>query len=125
MLTRQGGVANNTILIVAALSFQAEQWARGLKGLDINESFMEEPAEKGYVNLRYGFAQMGKIEQGHVVPVKKAIIALESQIRHWKEYADLQKLYTEFQRLKSKLQDELAVIIYRRIVSGRCKYCPI
>lgn len=111
--------------MAAALSFQAEQWARGLEVLDINESFIQEPAGEGYVNLIYGFARMGKVGKEHVAAIKKAIIAFESRIRRWEEYENLKKLCDEFKRLKSKLQDELAIIIYRRIVPGRCKYCPI
>jgi hypothetical protein len=111
--------------IVAALNFQAKQWSRREKDLDINEDFKEEPAEKSYVNLRYGFAQMGKVEKKFTVIIREAIISFGSQIRHWDEYNSLQKLYAELQLLKSKLQDELAVIIYRRIVPGRCKYCPL
>lgn len=111
--------------IVAALNFQAKQWSRGEKGLNINENFIEEPAREGYINLRYGFAQMGEVEKKSTAIIKQVIIAFESKIVSWGEYNSLQKLYIELQLLKSKLQGELAVIIYRRIVPGRCKYCPL
>lgn len=111
--------------IVAALNFQVKQWSRREKGLDINEDFKEEPAEEGRVNLRYGFAQMGEVEKTYTATIKQVIIALESKIVSWEEYKSLQKPYTEIQGLRLKLQDELSVIIYRRIVPGRCKYCPL
>jgi hypothetical protein len=111
--------------IVAALNFQVNHWPRGEKGLDINENFKEQPAKEGHINLFYGFAQMGEVEKTSKATIKQVIIAFESKITSWKEYENLQKLYTEFQGLRSKLQDELAVIIYRRIVPGRCKYCPL
>jgi hypothetical protein len=28
-------------------------------------------------------------------------------------------------RLKSNIRDELAIITMRRVVPGRCRYCPI
>jgi len=111
--------------LVVAFSYQTEQWARGLKGLDINENFIEEPAEEGCSNLSYGRARMDNVRNEHIAIIKEVIIAFESKIRRWQEYEDLRGLYTEFLRLKSKLQDELAVIIYRRTVPGRCKYCSI
>jgi hypothetical protein len=37
----------------------------------------------------------------------------------------MRRLFAELKRVKSSLQEELAVIIYRRIVPGKCKYCPL
>lgn len=111
--------------LVAMLAFQAKQWARGQKGLDNKDDFVEEPAGENFFNLKYSQSQIDKLEKKHIATVKKVMISFKSQIRGWEEYENLQKLYTELKQLKSKLQDELAIIIYRRIVPGRCKYCPL
>ena len=50
---------------------------------------------------------------------------LQSRVKDWEEYAAMEKLFMKLLRTKSKLRDELAVITLRRIVPGRCKYCPI
>lgn len=43
----------------------------------------------------------------------------------WKEFEDLSRLWTELERVRRVLSDELAVIILRRVVPGRCRYCPL
>ena len=111
--------------MAVALTFQMKSWARERKGLDIEENFEIKPAEEGFVIIRYGLAQMGKVQEGHVVRIRKTLVDLQSKIPTWKEYDDMKKLYTEMERLKLSLRDELAIIILRRIVPGKCKYCPI
>ncbi len=111
--------------MVAALTFQITNWAREWKGLDIEENFDIKPAEEGFVIIRYGFAQMGKVQEGHVARIREILVDLQSKIPTWKEYDDMKKLFTEMERLKLSLRDEFAIIILRRIVPGKCKYCPI
>ena len=111
--------------MVAALSFQVTKWVRGWKGLGIEENFEVKPAEEGFVIIRYGFAQMGKAQKGHVANIRKTLVDLESRIPTWEGYDHMKKLFTEMERLKLSLRDELAIIIFRRIVPGKCKYCPI
>jgi predicted Zn-ribbon and HTH transcriptional regulator len=43
----------------------------------------------------------------------------------WEQYQDLKRLYEELKRIKEDLREELAVIMLRRVVPGRCKYCPV
>jgi len=111
--------------MVAALTFQIMNWAREQKGLDIKENFEVKPAEEGFVIIRYGFAQMGKVQENHAVKIRETLVDFQSKIPTWKEYEDMKKLFTEVERLKLSLRDELAIIILRRIVPGKCKYCPI
>lgn len=111
--------------MVAALTFQVTNWARERKGLDIEENFDIKPAEEGFVTIRYGFAQMGKVKEGHVARIREILVDLQSKIPTCKEYDDMKKLFTEMERLKLSLRDEFAIIILRRIVPGKCKYCPI
>jgi len=111
--------------IIAALSFQIEQWAQGSSGLNMKDSLIAEPAEEGFVNLRYGFAQMGKVKKEHVAMVREVLKDWESQIKQWEEYQKLGKSFIELKRVERNLRDELAVIILRRIVPGRCRYCPL
>ena len=111
--------------MVVALTFQITNWAREWKGLDIEENFEVKPAEEGFIIIRYGFAQMGKVQEGHVAQIRDALVDLQLKIPTWKEYDDMKKLFTEMERLKLSLRDELTIIILRRIAPGKCKYCPI
>jgi len=62
---------------------------------------------------------------GYVEIVRDVLEDLESNIRGWEVYSELEKIITEIGRLRRKLREELAVIRLRRIVPGRCKYCPL
>jgi hypothetical protein len=50
---------------------------------------------------------------------------LESRLRDWEDYRNLEKTIAEIGRLDRKLREELAIVRLRRIVPGRCKYCPL
>ena len=111
--------------IVVVLAFQAEQWAQGFSGLKCDDDLIFEPAEEGFVNLRYGAWQMGKVKKEHVATIREVLEDFESRLKNWEEYNDLEKSFTELKLLRQKLRDELAIIILRRIVPGKCKYCPL
>ena len=111
--------------MVDALNFQMKNWARGWKGLDIKGNFKVEPVGDGIVNVSCGAFSMGKVKQEHAAPIEKVLIDFESKIISWELYEKMQKLFTELESLKRGLRDELAIIILRRIVPGRCKYCPM
>ena len=111
--------------IVSVLPSQAEQWAQGLSGLNCDDNLISEPAEEGFVNLRYGAWQMGKVKQEHVAIIREVLEDFKPRIKNWEEYTDLEKSFTELKLLRQKLRDELAIIILRRIVPGKCKYCPL
>jgi len=111
--------------IVAALDFQGESWAQGSRGLDIKEYFKVESAGEEFVYVSSGAFSMGKVKQEHAAPIEKVLIDFESKVTSWEQYEKMRGLFTELQRLKVGLRDELTVIILRKIVPGRCKYCPM
>jgi len=111
--------------MVDALNFQTKNWARGWKGLEIKDNFRVEPVEDGIVYVSYGTFIMDKVKEEHATIIREVLIDFELQITGWELYKKMQKLFTELERLKLSLQDELAIVTLRRIVPGRCKYCPI
>jgi len=122
MATGENGVIPG---IVAALDFQMERWARGWKGLDIKDNFKVEPAGEGFVKVSYGSFNMDKVKEKHATTIREVLIDFESKITSWEQYEKMQRLFTELECLKLGLRDELTVIKLRRIVPGRCKYCPM
>jgi hypothetical protein len=114
--------------IIEALVFQAQQWSHGKKGINPQDHLQSEPAGKGFLNLRYGKYHLGKVAE---VPaeyqemLKTVLVKLESYLRDSEPYLNLEKTATEIERLNRKLREELAVIRLRRIVPGRCKFCPL
>jgi hypothetical protein len=115
--------------IVTALVAQARQWSRGSMGLNLKDNLAVEPAGEGFVNLHWGMSQMGKMDKEHAEEYVKIVLEvlgdMESNLRDWEAYRDLEKTIAEIGRLGRKLREELAVIRLRRIVPGRCKYCPL
>jgi len=127
-LTNAGldGIING---VVAVLTAESEQWSRGNKGYSLKDSLVMEPAGEGLVNPRFGFSHMGIMDKEHAGQhmeiVREAIVELEPGLKDSEEYCDLEKKITEIGRLSRKLREELAVIRLRRIVPGRCRYCPL
>ena len=113
--------------IIDALKFQLNAWAQGHQGLRISDSFFEQDAGE-FVNLHYGDLHLGNIKKGKkedIALVKKVLPDLEACIRQSEEYNRLEKLSAELKRVESKLEEELSVITLRRVVPGRCRYCPL
>lgn len=111
---------------IAALTFQIGEWSRGAPGINIKDNFRIKPANgKGAVNIEYGAFRMDDVDNHYGQTVKDFLIEWESKVKEWVEYAALEKLSKKLLTTKSKLRDELAIIILRRIVPGRCKYCPL
>jgi hypothetical protein len=114
---------------VAVLMAEVKQWSHGNTGYSLKDSLVMEQAGEGFVRPRFGFSQIGTMEVGqsekYVKIVSDVLEDLESQLRGWEEYQSLEKTVAEIGRLNSKLRGELAVIRLRRIVPGRCRYCPL
>jgi len=115
--------------IIDALKSQVEQWARGYRGLNIEENLVTEPSEEGFVNLRYGAFQLGKVAQSRLQTVLEVIGEVlqdwELRIKQLEEYQKLEKSFLDLRRVEKNLGDEIAVITLRRVVPGRCRYCPL
>ena len=79
----------------------------------------------GFVSVQYGFAQMGTVKDEHATDILEIVKDFESKIPGWEHFGDMRKSYAELTRFKTSLQEELAIITHKRIVPGKCKYCPI
>jgi len=111
--------------LIDALKAQAERWADGQNGLNVKDNLISEPAEDGFVSLRYGAYNVGKVRKEHVELVRGAIIDWTALVKDWEEYRRFEKTLRDIKRVKKELGDEIAVIALRRVVPGRCRYCPL
>lgn len=110
---------------VKVLLFQMQEWSRGREGLKIDRDIHLEPTSEGRVSMRYGFSHFGEIEEGYVGTIKAVLVDFERDIKQWPEYLQLEKLYSKLARLKKGIGEVLTVVLLRRIVPGKCKYCPL
>jgi len=115
--------------IVAVLDAETKQWLDGYSAYTLKDSMIMEAAGEGLVDPRVGFSRMGTMAKekavGNMKIVLKALAELEVLVKGIQEYIELEKIIAETERLHSKLREELAIIRLRRIVPGRCKFCPL
>lgn len=110
---------------LSRLVHQVKEWARGREGLKINSDIHLEKISEGRVRIRYGFSHFGELEESSVEIIKAVLIDFESELKNRPEYIETEKLYGKLGRLKTSIGESLTVILLRRIVPGRCKYCPL
>ena len=122
---RAAGESQAMSAIVDVLAFQVKTLAQGRQGLNIEQDFKTLPSGSGLVNVRYGFSQMAEVKEEHVALIKEVLTDFESRINNWEQFINTRKSFSELDRVKRYLQEELAIIIHRRVVQGKCKYCPI
>jgi len=86
-------------------------------------------AEKGEYTIGHFLIKNAKHIDGHVYPekddFKNYIDNLCNDSTNWQESQELQKIVIDLERTSTSLHDELAIHILRRVIPGRCKYCPI
>lgn len=116
--------------IIEALKLKADHWSHGYEGFNLKENLLSEPVGEGQVNLHYGaFYIIDRMDpqhaEGYVKIVRKVLEDLESRLRESEELLALEKTLSDIVRVERKLREELAIIRLRRIVPGRCKYCPL
>ena len=68
---------------------------------------------------------IGKFPNAQVQEILTLVRSLLDEVTTWQEYDDMGRLLAELNRVNRILRDELAIITLRRVIPGRCKYCPI
>jgi hypothetical protein len=68
---------------------------------------------------------IGRIPSGQMLEVLERVTEILNKVIATEEYQAFQRLLAEREDFIRILQDELAVITFRRVVPGRCRYCPV
>jgi hypothetical protein len=122
------GLKGVAAAVVTTLTYQASEWSRGSPVQDLKDSLFSEPAEGGRASLHLGQVPMGQAKKEDAERCKQTIgdflKSLQSRLRESEEYYDFEKTVAEIERTRRKLREELAIIRLRRVVPGRCKFCP-
>jgi hypothetical protein len=121
-LPEKAGLDRSAIL---ALISHLEAVAREQSGLLSRANFTLIPIDEKLTDIHLGAFYIGRIPNKQVPNIKKLVSDLLSEIITWEEYYKMRRLVAELDRIQRVLRDELAVIILRRVVPGRCRYCPI
>jgi len=108
-----------------ALKAQAEWGTQGMPDQNVTDNLKQVPADDGFVNVYYGSVNMGRIRKEHVELVRRVLVDWTARIKQLEEYRSLEKTVRELDRVGEKLRGEIAVIVLRRVLPGRCRYCPL
>jgi len=110
--------------IIDLLSSHFMFTARGEPGLDKRADFRLNAVDDETTSMEYGDFSIGKVPNERVDDVKHLVIDLMNDVTSWEEHGAIGNLFARLDRVKRELHDELLVIILRRVVPGRCRYCP-
>jgi uncharacterized protein (UPF0335 family) len=108
--------------------------ADGLRGAVVHHLSLEAPwqgkfevtsVKQQMSEVRYGVWPCAVVPTDQVEAIEKFVAGLIEEISRWPEYEDRKRVLADRRRVTEAIGEELATIILRRIVPGRCKYCPV
>lgn len=111
--------------IVDMLTAHFRFTAQGEVGLDERTDFRLVPAGQGTTQIEYGVYTIGRVPNDRVDETKSLVLALLSGVTARDEHGEMSRLLARSEQVKRELHDEILVIILRRVVPGRCRYCPL
>ncbi len=125
-------IAGNEQIILKLIeffSFRIDQRVKGVTSLDIEKYFHVEHTGGQLHAAKVGAYGVGPInperEQEQASILKQVLYDFESDFTEWGKSQELQQVYSDLNSLKKSIREELDVITLRRVVPGRCKYCPL
>ena len=122
---RSASEAGLTESLTMALVAESRFLAEGEWGLLERAGFRSAANDDGTTTIELGNYNIGNVPHDEVENTKELVGTLLGEVRYQREHYEMQRLVTEWKRVQRVLRDELAVIILRRIVPGRCRYCPV
>ena len=104
---------------------QFDQWTRGNQGLNISDDWhIEERREDGVISC-YGFSHFKLINESDLPILKTEVRNFEEMIKKWPEYSEMTGVMNKMKKLKQELRTDLRGMIIRRVIPGKCSYCPV
>ncbi len=109
-----------------SVAFDVDSLARGQNRLRHVAHFSHSGVTgTDFHQARMGAFILGLMHRDEMVNVEEVYLQLLDEMSGWEQTNKLQQLVSEFERQTQVLHDELAIITLRRIVPGRCRYCPL
>ena len=116
------GLSEGAALKVAAV---CKAIARGTRSPEKTLEFVETRVREGIVDVGSEDYHIGRLPDEKIELVQNLLSAIILESTTWEQYSKLAKSLKELDRVKQNLKDEFNIIILRRVVPGRCRYCPI
>jgi hypothetical protein len=106
------------------LDLQFRRWSKGLQPLDFERDFGKDDAGNGLVQPHIGDFKLDPISPEKAEKLRRIILDFESRMKQWEELVEMGDLLQEKDKIGRELNTELSYIIYRRVIPGKCRYCP-
>lgn len=87
--------------------------------------FKTSQIREGLTEVHYEGWPCAAVPLDQVSKVEEVITGLMAQVCQWPEYEELNRTLAERVHIIEAAKEELATVILRRVVPGRCKYCPV
>ena len=92
--------------------------------------YLQVIADRGGFQLQLGFSRLGffwrKVDAERCLKMLRPVIGeLEESMKTLRTFVDLTDTNRELSRIGQKLRGEISIIRMRRIVPGRCNFCPL
>ena len=110
---------------ISAVASHFKALAKGEPSHLTKADFTLTPVDEELTDVELSPYRIGRFPNQQVPDIQKMVRNLLDGVTTWEGYNKMCRLLTELERVQRVLHDELAVIILRRVVPGRCKYCPI
>ena len=93
-------------------------------GPGLNSIKIAEEEHPDGIRLRHGAYRLAVVSRAKKDDFLKAYWRLLEDALSWPEYAKLKALVEQERKLRDSLKASLTGIVLRRVVPGRCPYCP-
>jgi hypothetical protein len=122
LITETGNLTSDIIVL---LKGQIYFWLDDRNTVNIEKDLRVERIEGEKVRVFLGSNSIGLIRQDQVKAISNNITGWMIRIRTWPEFIALKKTVHDLEQAQKELREEVAFIVLRRVVPGRCRYCPV
>lgn len=111
--------------MIQGLLIHFKKKAKGQSGFTVADSVRVETVSDRVTLMWLGAYSIGLIPNQQVEEIKNIVTELLNEVVDFPEFEPVKKLYNDLERIKHLLHEEFQTILLRRVVPGRCKYCPL
>jgi len=110
------------------LAFQINYFLRnGVFAYDADKGIIYTPSPTpGLLDAKFTDAyKLGSIQPGKQSDLSAALKSAQTNLINSPEFRTLQEIRSEKTKARAPIKEQLDVVIWKRVVPGHCKYCPI
>ena len=87
--------------------------------------FLKTPVGTGLVDVDWEPHHLGRFSDSEAADLRQLLLKKAKESAHWKECQSLSPVLENLRQVQDELREELKTIYLKRVIPGRCKYCPL